>query len=116
MVRGDFTAASGAAATEQLLAAHPDVDGLFAASDLMASGALGVLARHGRRVPQDVRVIGFDDLGVAASTNPPLTTMANPVVEMSRVAGELLLEQIARRATSVEPRIFSAEVVVRESA
>jgi DNA-binding LacI/PurR family transcriptional regulator len=115
-IRGDFTTAAGAAAMVRLLDAHPDIDGLFAASDLMAVGALAVLAARGRAVPEDVKVIGFDDLGVAASTTPPLTTMSNPVVEMSRVAGELLLEQIAGRTTSYEPRIFGAEVVVRESA
>ena len=92
------------------------LDGLVVASDLMAAGALGVLNARGRSVPGDVKVIGFDDLGVAVSTNPPLTTMSNPVVEMSRVAGELLLEQIAGLTTSFEPRIFGAEVVVRESA
>lgn len=116
MVRGDFTSAGGAAAMERLLEAHPDIDGLFAASDLMAAGALGVLAKHGRRVPEDVKVIGFDDLGVAASTSPQLTTMSNPVVEMTRAAAELLLEQIAGRAPSLEPRIFGSEVVVRASA
>lgn len=116
MVRGDFTSAGGAAATERLLDAHPDIDGLFAASDLMAAGALGVLARRGRSVPGDVRVVGFDDLGVATSTSPTLTTMSNPVVEMSRTAGQLLLEQIAGQTTSFEPRIFGADVVARESA
>src|SRR5690606_38888515 len=106
MVRGDFTTAGGAAAMERLLDAHPEIDGLFAASDLMAAGALGVLLERGRAVPGDVKLIGFDDLGVATSTAPHLTTMSNPVVEMSRVAGELLLEQIAGQTTSFEPRIF----------
>lgn len=116
MVRGDFTSAGGAAAAERLLDAHPDVDGIFAASDLMAAGALGVLARRGRSVPGDVKVVGFDDLGVAASTSPALTTMRNPVVDMSRTAGEMLLDQIVGAATSFEPRIFGCEVVRRESA
>lgn len=116
MVRGDFSSEGGAAAMERLLAAHPDVDGVFVASDLMAVGALGVLARHGRAVPDDVRVVGFDDLGVAASTTPPLTTIRNPVVEVSRAAGDLLLELIAGTTTSPEPRIFGTEVVVRDSA
>ena len=115
MVRGDFTTAGGVAATERLLAAHPDIDGLFAASDLMASGALQVLERTGRTVPGDVRVIGFDDLGVAASSTPALSTMSNPVVEMSRAAAEMLLERITSRTSPVEARIFDAEVVVRAS-
>ena len=116
MVCGDFTAAGGAAAMEELLRSHPDIDGLFAASDLTAVGALGVLERAGRRVPTDVKVVGFDDLGVAASATPPLTTVSNPVVEMSRAAAELLLGQIGGKAASLAPQIFSADLVVRASA
>lgn len=116
VVRGDFTSVGGAAATERLLDAHPDLDGIFAASDLMAVGALGVLARRGRRVPDDVKVVGFDDLGVATSTSPSLTTMRNPVVEMSRAAGEMLLAQIAGASRDIEPQIFAARLVTRDSA
>ena len=114
--RGGFTSVGGAAATEELLAAYPDVDGIFAASDLSAAGALNVLAHHGRKVPDDVRVVGFDDLGVATSTTPQLTTLRNPVVAMCRVAGELLLEQLAGRTAPMEPRIFDVELILRESA
>ena len=116
MVRGDFTTAGGAAAAERLLDAHPDLDGIFVASDLMAVGALGVLARRGRDVPDDVRVIGYDDLGVATSTSPQLTTMRNPVVEMSRLAAELLLEQVQGEPPATEPRMFTSDLVVRASA
>lgn len=116
MARGDFTSAGGAAAAERLLAAYPDIDGIFAASDLMAAGALSVLARHGRSVPEDIKVVGYDDLGVATSTTPPLTTLRNPVVEMSRAAGDLLLAKILGADEEVVPRIFHAELVVRESA
>ena len=115
MARGDFTTAGGAAATERLLAAYPDIDGIFAASDLMAAGALGVLARHARSVPHDIKVVGYDDLGVATSTAPPLTTMRNPVVEMSRAAGELLLAKLTGADEVAVPRVFHAELVVRES-
>ncbi|WP_225753617.1 LacI family DNA-binding transcriptional regulator [Actinotalea sp. Marseille-Q4924] len=115
---GDFTAAGGAEATERLLREHPDLDGLFVASDLMATGALRVLERTGRTVPGDVRVVGFDDLGVAGSAEPPLTTVASPVVEMSRVAGELLLSRIGALPARREPqeRVFGTHLVVRASA
>lgn len=116
MARGDFTSASGATAMERLLAARPDIDGVFVASDLMAAGALGVLTRAGRAVPQDVKVVGFDDLGVATSTTPHLTTLRNPVVEMSRAAGKLLLALLAGTVEATEPQIFHAGLVVRESA
>ncbi len=76
---GDFTEAAAAqAAAQRLLDAHPDLDGIVAASDLMAAGALRRAARRGRRVPDDVALVGFDDLGVAERTDPPLTTMHNP--------------------------------------
>ena len=91
VVRGDFTIATGASAMDQVLAEDPSIDAVFAASDLMASGALQSLAAHGRRVPEDVAVIGYDDLGVADDTVPALTTVANPVVRMARLATEELL-------------------------
>ncbi len=112
---GDFTAAGGAAAATRLLDRHPDVDGLFVASDLMAVGALGVLAERGLTVPGDVAVVGFDDLGVAGSTKPPLTTITNPVVAMARRAGALLVDQLSGLPRPVEPVIFAPELVVRQS-
>src|SRR5438094_4920799 len=68
---GDFGQASGAAAMQALLDRHPDLDAVFCASDVMAAGALEVLRRHRRRVPQDIAVIGFDDSTIATSTDPP---------------------------------------------
>jgi len=91
---GDFTEAGGEVATVALLARHPDLDGLIVASDLMAAGALKVLAAQGRRVPDDVAVVGYDDLGVAERTSPPLTTVRQPIGEMAERATRLLLEQI----------------------
>ncbi|WNB86285.1 LacI family DNA-binding transcriptional regulator [Cellulomonas sp. ATA003] len=92
---GDFTVAGGAAAATELLDRHPDIDALFAASDLMAVGALSVLAERGLTVPDDVAVVGYDNLGVAESTKPPLTTITNPVVAMARRAGQMLVDQLA---------------------
>ena len=113
---GDFTVAGGAAAATQLLDRHPDVDAIFAASDLMAVGAMGVLAERGLTVPGDVALVGYDNLGVAESTTPPLTTVTNPVVAMARRAGELLLDQLAGRPVPTDPVIFPPELVVRQSA
>ncbi|HEY8717860.1 LacI family DNA-binding transcriptional regulator [Pengzhenrongella sp.] len=111
----DFTTAGGARAAERLLAEHPDVDAIFVASDLMAAGALGVLAAAGRRVPQDVAVIGYDNLWVATSTSPPLTTILNPVVAMARAAGEMLLDLLAGLPPRPSPVIFAPQLVVRRS-
>ncbi|MEP7762981.1 LacI family DNA-binding transcriptional regulator [Sanguibacter sp. 25GB23B1] len=91
---GDFTTAAGIVAMEAILAADPTVDAVFAASDLMAVGALRVLAKHGRSVPDDVAVVGYDDLGVAEGTVPALTTICNPVVRMARYATDELLARL----------------------
>lgn len=115
VVHGDFTISSGALAARELLAAHPDVDGIFIASDLMAAGALGVLTELGREVPGDVAVVGYDNLGVAASTTPPLTSVIQPVIAMARAAGARLLDQL-NGAPGGEPMIFAPELVVRASA
>ena len=112
---GDFTLASGAAAARDILARFPDLDALFIASDLMAAGALGVLAELGKEVPGDVAVVGYDNLGVAASTVPPLTSVIQPVVAMARAAGARLLAQL-NGAPPGEPLIFAPELVIRASA
>ena len=91
---GDFTEAGGGLAARALLERHPRLDGIFVASDLMASGTLRVLAAAGRRVPDDVAVVGYDDLGVAERTTPPLTTVVQPIVEMAEQATRLLLQQV----------------------
>ncbi|WP_240521709.1 LacI family DNA-binding transcriptional regulator [Amycolatopsis vastitatis] len=91
VVFGDFGQASGDYATSRLLSRRPDVDGIFAASDMMAVGALRALRRAGRKVPEDVAVVGFDDLPISSWTDPPLTTVRQPVEEMgARMTGELL--------------------------
>ncbi|WP_432536083.1 LacI family DNA-binding transcriptional regulator [Kineococcus arenarius] len=88
---GDFTVAGGRAAAEALLARVPDLDGVFAANDLMAAGVLQALAAEGLAVPGRVRVVGFDDAPLAAAATPPLTTVRQPVVEMGRELARMLL-------------------------
>ncbi|MBX7265069.1 LacI family DNA-binding transcriptional regulator [Micromonospora sp. Llam7] len=112
---GDFTRESGAAAMRELLAAHPDLDAVFAASDLMAHAAMRTLREAGRRVPDDVAVIGFDDIETAAYTDPPLTTVRQPILELGRQGTRLLLRLAAGEA--VEPAlILPTELIIRDSA
>ncbi len=112
---GDFTQQSGAAAMKQLLAEAQDFDGLFVASDLMALGALPMLSRAGRRVPDDVAVVGFDDSSAALACDPPLTTIHQPVEEMAAEMATLLLRQIEHPGQPVASAIFHPTLVVRES-
>ena len=97
IAEADFTPAGGERAMRELLERCPDVDAVFAANDLMASGALRVLRGAGRRVPDDVAVIGFDDMRpVAEQTDPPLTTVRQDIEEMGRLMARLLLRGLDR--------------------
>jgi LacI family transcriptional regulator len=91
---GDFSPASGAAAMRRLLERDPSIDGLFAASAQMASGALTVLRERGLEVPRDLGVVAFDDDYFAASAIPPLTTVAQPSVEVGKRMAAVLLRSI----------------------
>ncbi len=116
VVHADFTQIGGELAMRELLARRPDVDAVFAASDLMGAGALDELARQGRRVPDDVAVIGFDDFPLAETTRPPLSTVGHPVIEMAVRAGQLLLDLIDGNPVDPEPTVFPAQLVLRSSA
>lgn len=112
---GDFTRESGSVAMRQLLDDDPQLDAVFVASDLMAHGALRTLRRAGRRVPDDVAVIGFDDTEVARYTDPALTTVRQPIVDIGRTMARQLLRLAGGEA--VEPAlVLPTELVVRESA
>ncbi|CAN5305195.1 LacI family DNA-binding transcriptional regulator [soil metagenome] len=91
---GDFTPASGAAAMRRLLERGVPIDGVFAASAQMASGALTVLRERGLEVPQDLGMVTFDDDYFAASAVPPLTTVAQPTVEVGMRMAAVLLRSI----------------------
>ncbi|GAA3994994.1 LacI family DNA-binding transcriptional regulator [Streptomyces marokkonensis] len=116
VAEGVFTLDSGAAAMATLLREHPDVDGVFAANDLMAQGACQVLRELGRRIPEDIAVVGFDDSSIAVTCRPPLTTVRQPVEDMAAAMARMLGEQV--RGARTEPRtlVFEPELVVRESA
>ncbi|MCZ2825481.1 MULTISPECIES: LacI family DNA-binding transcriptional regulator [unclassified Modestobacter] len=113
---GDFTEVGGARAMESLLARDPELDAVFVASDPMAVGALGALRAAGRRVPQDVAVVGFDDAAVATRCDPPLTTIAQPLTDMTPLLTELLLRQIEGVGEPAESRVCHTSLVRRASA
>lgn len=116
VAEGNFTLDSGEAAMEQLLAAHPDLDGVFAANDLMAEGALRVLHQHGRVVPDDVAVVGFDDSAPARRARPTITSVAQPVEEMAAEMARMLLRHIDDPSRPPTSKIFDPVLVPRDSA
>ena len=100
---------------ERLLAARPDIDAVFAASDLIAAGALSVLAAAGRRVPEDVAVVGFDDSPVATSTRPALTSVRQPIEEMGQEMARLLIDTIEGADRAPRRVILATELIRRAS-
>jgi DNA-binding LacI/PurR family transcriptional regulator len=113
---GDFGLISGQHALFRLIDHRPGIDAVFAASDLMAAGALHALRRLGRRVPHDVAVIGFDDMPSAQQTDPKLTTVRQPVDAMGvRMVSELLA-QIADPAWEPTRVVLDTQLILRGSA
>ncbi|MGH3391199.1 MAG: LacI family DNA-binding transcriptional regulator [Actinomadura sp.] len=113
---GDFSEASGAAATLELLDREPDLDAVFAASDPMALGAMRVLKEQGRRVPEDVAVIGFDDSAGAPHAAPPLTSVHQSTEAMGQEMARLLIARIRGEAVDDPVVILDTHLVIRESA
>jgi DNA-binding LacI/PurR family transcriptional regulator len=113
---GNFTQDSGELAMIDLLSRVPDLDGVFAANDLMAAGALRALRDAGRAVPTDVAVIGFDNSAPASTSVPALTTIAQPLEEMAAEMSRLLLAQFTSPTWEPECRIFDPHLVERDSA
>ncbi len=109
---GDFRREVGAALTRQLLATHADLNAIFVACDLTASGVLQALAQAGRQVPDDVAVVGFDDSVIAACACPPMSSVRQPVEEMAAAAVHALGY---RRLGPAWRRVFPASLVVRAS-
>ncbi len=112
--QGPYERDSGNAAMTRLLERAPDIDAVFAASDVMAVGAIDALRRAGRRVPEDVAVAGFDDSGLAAVHTPPLTTVRQPWPDISATMVDMVLDVIAGRPR--ESVVLPTDLVVRESA
>ena len=110
----DFTQDGGAAAMEQLLAARPDIDAVFVASDLMAAGAIAVLATAGRRVPEDVAVVGYDDSPVATTVRPQLTSVRQPIEEMGHETARLLID-LVEGSDPVPRRVILATELIRRA-
>ncbi|MFI6347166.1 LacI family DNA-binding transcriptional regulator [Streptomyces sp. NPDC050560] len=116
VVEGGFTLESGEEAALRLLAEEPDVDGVFAANDLMARGVCRVLRERGIDIPDEVAVVGFDDSPAAQSAEPALTTVRQPVEDMAAEMARLLHVRIETQEPEVRSVIFEPELVVRESA
>lgn len=110
---GDTSIGSGHKAMESLLNTQ-DISAVFVASDLMAVGVIGAINEHGKNVPNDISVVGFDDIPLAGALNPPLTTIRQFAYEKGAVATDMLIKLIGKDSEEQMPRI-EAEIIVRYS-
>lgn len=113
VVEGNFVEQGGLLAIETLIARGTPFTAIFAANDQLAYGARLGLYRRGLRVPDDVSLVGFDDLLISTFTTPPLTTVRHAMLEQGRRAAQAILRMIAGEPADLQP--VAAELVVRES-
>ncbi|MBI4674568.1 MAG: LacI family DNA-binding transcriptional regulator [Chloroflexi bacterium] len=113
IAEGDFSEGGGYQEMQRLLRHAPDA--VFVASDAMALGAMRALREAGKRVPDDIALVGFDDMPFAAHTEPPLTTVRQPIHRAGFVATETLLALIAEGANAPRRVILPTELVIRET-
>jgi DNA-binding LacI/PurR family transcriptional regulator len=99
----------------RLLEQAPDLDAVFVANDLMALGALQVLAEAGRRVPADVAIVGFDATPLGASASPSITSVRQPIIEMGEALATRLLDTI-EHGEPAEPVVMRTEIALHETA
>jgi DNA-binding LacI/PurR family transcriptional regulator len=112
---GDFTVAGGHDAAMALLQRRPEVDAIFAASDLAAIGVLRALRETGRVAGDDVAVVGFDDIPAAAEHEPALSTVRQPIAALGMTMTRLLLDRIEGREELPRRTVLPVELVVRET-
>ena len=112
---GNYDPSLAGEAMRALLERHPDLDGVFVASDTMAAEAVRVINDAGRRIPGDIAIVGYDGTSVAMATHPQLTTVRQPAEAMGRAMANLLVRRIERPEEPTSHIIFTTELIVRES-
>ena len=115
VAHGEMDRDSGEVAMSRLLAESHDIDAVFAASDAMAAGAMWAMQVLGRRVPDDVAIIGFDDSPLAAATQPPLSSVRQPIEDMGREMTRLVVSMSETRMQTPQQMILGSELQVRQS-
>lgn len=111
---GDYSMTSGAQALDELLERVPDMDAVVVCSDLMAIAVMDAIRKHGRRIPDDVAVVGYDDLSIAQLANPPLTTISQHVSKAGSLLVETLLQYIG--TGNITNVTVPVELIKRQSA
>jgi LacI family transcriptional regulator len=115
VLRGDYHAQSGLEITHSILKMNPRPTAIFALNDLMALGALRAAAEADCSVPDDLAVVGYDDLEIARFTNPPLTTISQPKKAIGAQAINLLVDRISHKSLPPSRLVLPPELVIRRS-
>jgi len=113
IAEGDFSDRGGFEAMQKILLEYPDA--VFAASDMMAIGAIRAIHEKGLRVPEDISVVGFDDIPSTAESDVALTTVRQPIIQIGAKAVELLFDQIENETKSPQSSILDTELIIRSS-
>lgn len=113
IIESQFSEVAGYMNMKKLLQRH--VDAVFAASDVIAFGAMRAIREQGLRIPQDVAVIGFDDIDSAAQAFPPLTTVRQPILEEGAAAARVLIDLIQKRVEGPQRVLLNTELIIRDS-
>jgi LacI family transcriptional regulator len=119
-VESDWSSAGGEQAMYKLLMQEPEIDAVFASSDQIALGAMRALSASGRRIPQDLAIVGFDNMPESAFFDPPLTTMYQHLVDVGRIAVQNLHRMIevhrkGKELVEAQAMISEPELIVRAS-
>ena len=112
---GNYTPASGFAAMTALLETSPRITAVFVASDVVAMGAMLAIKRAGLRIPQDIAVVGFDDIPLAEFFDPPLTTVHLPAYGLGWAAGERLIRLIRGEGLNENSLLLESKLITRQS-
>lgn len=115
VVRGDYLEESGASAMEQLLKLHEPPSAVFATSDLMAIGALSAIRNHDLQVPDDIALVGFDDIEPARWVTPSLTTVRQPLRQMGEIGAKKMLKILNGEEPEITRIVLSCKLIERES-
>lgn len=115
VVHSDFRQAGGEAAMNQLLDMSKPPRAVLVGNNLMTLGALQAVHKRGIKIPEEIAIVGFDDMPWASSLRPPLTAIAQPIEELGRTAAQMLLDRLANRHRPVRQVILPPELIVRVS-
>ncbi|MCR8657494.1 LacI family DNA-binding transcriptional regulator [Paenibacillus endoradicis] len=115
IVNGNYEMQSSIKATLELLSQHPEIDGIFAANDIMAIGAMKAAHQLGKKVPDELSIIGFDGISLSAATIPELTTIVQPIYELGEKATTLLVNLMEQKSVEKTYFKFDVELIERNS-